>query len=94
MVNNQFKVPFQDQLIKYSVIDIDDLLLDLIEWRWMYLAGRMQKHVVDVVSPSSRITFAMKKNRSSAFQVVEPSLTFLRDFNFFEGLRFYIHVEF
>ncbi|VDK71944.1 unnamed protein product [Onchocerca ochengi] len=58
----------RDQLIKYSVIDTDDLLLDLIDWKWMYLAGRLQKHVIDVVSPSSRITYAMKKNRSSALQ--------------------------
>ncbi|CAG9537769.1 unnamed protein product [Cercopithifilaria johnstoni] len=62
------RVSYKDQFIKYSVIDADDLLLDLIEWRWMYLAGRLQKHVVDIVSPSSRITSAMKKNRSSALQ--------------------------
>ncbi|VBB32704.1 unnamed protein product [Acanthocheilonema viteae] len=62
------RVLYQDQLIKYSVIDTDDLLLDLIEWRWMYLAGRLQKHVVDVISPSSRITLAIKKNRYSALQ--------------------------
>ncbi|OZC12915.1 hypothetical protein X798_00550 [Onchocerca flexuosa] len=58
----------RDQLIKYSVIDTDDLLLDLIDWKWMYLAGRLQKHVIDIIIPSSRITFAMKKNRSSALQ--------------------------
>uniref|UniRef100_A0A1I8EHE2 Phosphatidate cytidylyltransferase, mitochondrial n=1 Tax=Wuchereria bancrofti TaxID=6293 RepID=A0A1I8EHE2_WUCBA len=62
------RVSYQGYLIKYSVIDTDDLLLDLIEWRWMYLAGRLQKHVVDVISPSPRITLAMEKNRSSALQ--------------------------
>uniref|UniRef100_A0A0R3S027 Phosphatidate cytidylyltransferase, mitochondrial n=1 Tax=Elaeophora elaphi TaxID=1147741 RepID=A0A0R3S027_9BILA len=60
------RVSYQGQLLKYSVVDTDDLLLDLIEWRWLYLAGRLQKHVVDVINPSSRITSAMKKNRSSA----------------------------
>ncbi|KAM3721440.1 Phosphatidate cytidylyltransferase [Dirofilaria immitis] len=58
----------RNQLIKYCVIDVDDLLLDLIDWRWMYLAGRLQKHVVDLVGPSPRISFAMKKNRLSASQ--------------------------
>ncbi|MCP9260941.1 Phosphatidate cytidylyltransferase, mitochondrial [Dirofilaria immitis] len=40
----------RNQLIKYCVIDVDDLLLDLIDWRWMYLAGRLQKHVVDLAA--------------------------------------------
>ncbi|EJW86259.1 hypothetical protein WUBG_02828 [Wuchereria bancrofti] len=76
------RVSYQGYLIKYSVIDTDDLLLDLIEWRWMYLAGRLQKHVVDVISPSPRITLAMEKNRSSALQFYNEliSLSYRGDF--------------
>ncbi|VDK86904.1 unnamed protein product [Litomosoides sigmodontis] len=70
------RVLHRNQLLKYSVIDTNDLLLDLIEWRWMYLAGRLQKSVVDIISPSSRIISAMKKNRFSALQA---ALLFLPD---------------
>lgn len=35
----------------------------------MYLAGRLQKHVVGVVGPTKRIKSAMNKNYSSALQV-------------------------
>uniref|UniRef100_A0A915PSM6 Phosphatidate cytidylyltransferase, mitochondrial n=1 Tax=Setaria digitata TaxID=48799 RepID=A0A915PSM6_9BILA len=70
------RVFYQNQLMKYSIIETDDLLLDLIEWRWMYLAGRLQKHVINLITPSSTITSAIEKNRLSALQA---ALLFLPD---------------
>ncbi|VDM95442.1 unnamed protein product [Thelazia callipaeda] len=67
---------FQDQIMKYSVIDVEDLLLDLTEWRWLYVAGRLHKYVIDVINPSSKISSAIEKNRWSALQA---ALLFLPD---------------
>lgn len=63
------KFYFKGRLIKYSVIDVEDLEEDLLRWKWLYLAGRLQKYVVDLISPNESLLKALNTNRSSALQV-------------------------
>lgn len=68
-------VPFADddsgrkQLFKYGVIELDDLLDDLSNWRYMYAAGRLQKPVLVVgkrPDADSALAQALEGNLQSA----------------------------
>lgn len=40
---------------------------DLLDWNWLYAAGRLQKAVVDVIPPTNlALRNALKENRKSA----------------------------
>eukprot|EP00794_Sanderia_malayensis_P006768 gene6768-7530_t len=41
-------VKFEDRLIKYGVISVDDFLRDLIEWNTLYVSGRLHKPVLQL----------------------------------------------
>ncbi|GMR52538.1 hypothetical protein PMAYCL1PPCAC_22733, partial [Pristionchus mayeri] len=56
------------RLIKYGVISEQDLKTDLLDWRWLYVAGRLQKPVVDVIEPTADIANWIEQNRLSALQ--------------------------
>ncbi|GMT27040.1 hypothetical protein PFISCL1PPCAC_18337, partial [Pristionchus fissidentatus] len=56
------------RLIKYGVISEQDLKTDLLDWRWLYIAGRLQKPVVDVIEPTADIATWIGQNRLSALQ--------------------------
>uniref|UniRef100_A0AC35TTX8 Phosphatidate cytidylyltransferase, mitochondrial n=1 Tax=Rhabditophanes sp. KR3021 TaxID=114890 RepID=A0AC35TTX8_9BILA len=54
--------------IKYGVISTDNILQDLLDWSWLYVAGRMQKPVLNVLMPTEKIKDAVRVNRVSALQ--------------------------
>jgi len=59
--NPLVNVPASSRQIKYGVISTPDLLEDLKEWKYLYVAGRMHKPI-GVISTSDDITAAMSTN--------------------------------
>ncbi|XP_016976059.1 phosphatidate cytidylyltransferase, mitochondrial [Drosophila rhopaloa] len=57
--------------IKYGVVSQEQLLDDLLDWRHLYLAGRLHKPVTDLVNPSDNpsLKAALDSNLLSALQV-------------------------
>lgn len=65
-------VEFEDRIIKYGVIDLEDFTNDMLKWETMYVAGRLHKPVLSlkgVDDPS--ISNLLTRNLRSA---VETSL--------------------
>ncbi|XP_023035924.1 phosphatidate cytidylyltransferase, mitochondrial isoform X1 [Drosophila willistoni] len=64
-------VPLEDLglTIKYGVVSEEHLIEDLLHWRHLYLAGRLQKPVTDLVNPADnpRLKSALDRNLLSAF---------------------------
>ena len=60
-------VPMEGRMIKYGTISRDNFLLDLNEWQWLYLAGRLHKPVNMILRPNDKgIVSALKANLNSA----------------------------
>lgn len=63
-------VPLEEEnnlLIKYGVISTNDLIEDLLDWKDLYVAGRLQKPVEIIRSPtSSKVQNALEINLQSA----------------------------
>jgi translocator assembly and maintenance protein 41 len=63
-------IPIADEknlMIKYGVISTKDLIEDLLDWRDLYVAGRLQKPVEIVKDPkSSKVQNALHLNLQSA----------------------------
>lgn len=57
--------------IKYGVVSQEELLEDLLDWRHLYLAGRLHKPVTNLVNPSDNphLKAALERNLVSALQV-------------------------
>uniref|UniRef100_A0A0K0G0K8 Phosphatidate cytidylyltransferase, mitochondrial n=1 Tax=Strongyloides venezuelensis TaxID=75913 RepID=A0A0K0G0K8_STRVS len=54
------------RMIKYGVISTYDALQDLLDWRWLYISGRLQKPVLNVIAPTKELAEAIENNRISA----------------------------
>ncbi|CAB3407431.1 unnamed protein product [Caenorhabditis bovis] len=52
--------------IKYGVISHENAKQDLLDWRWLYIAGRLHKPVLDVVEPNDEIRELVTENRRAA----------------------------
>lgn len=44
-----------DENFKYGVVQVDDLSVDLTEWKYLYLAGRMHKPIVVTTTMDSKL---------------------------------------
>ena len=60
-------VPCEGRLIKYGVIETQDFLTDMLEWRTLYIAGRLHKPVNIIhKDPSIILSKALLTNLQSA----------------------------
>ena len=60
-------VPIDGQLVKYGIVQIDQLVDDLLDWKFLYLAGRLHKPVEELIEPSTdSLKDALKINLKSA----------------------------
>lgn len=78
-------VPIEDNslFIKYGVISTKDLIGDLLDWRDIYVAGRLQKPVEIIRLPtSSKVQNALELNLQSA--VRSALLTLPKEFTEFD----------
>lgn len=58
-----------ENMIKYGVVTVNDLLKDLTEWNTFYLAGRLQKPVRHIYEVDSQLKRANQYNIESAFNL-------------------------
>jgi len=58
--------PPPPQLLKYGVISLSQLLVDLCTWRWLYAAGRLHKPVRFLQPPPPVLAGALQANIASA----------------------------
>jgi translocator assembly and maintenance protein 41 len=82
-----------NRLIKYGVISTDDFQADLLDWSWLYVAGRLQKPVLEVIHPSDSISSQIKENRKNALQAallqLPDSFTLEKLFQHIVGLSYH-----
>ena len=56
------------RLMKYGVISTSDLMRDLLSWKWLYIAGRLQKPV-QILQSNLEIESAVQRNVEQALRV-------------------------
>eukprot|EP01134_Creolimax_fragrantissima_P000751 CFRG0751T1 len=62
-------VSFNGRMIKYGVIEEDDLSFDLQHWNTLYLSGRLHKPITILKKPTNEITTHYNENIMSALRV-------------------------
>lgn len=60
-------VPMHDVTIKYGVTSVDTLCADLLNWRTLYLAGRMHKPL-RIIKDDARVRLTQQVNLTSALR--------------------------
>jgi translocator assembly and maintenance protein 41 len=58
-------VKFEDSTIKYGVISLDDMVRDFLEWKHLYVAGRMHKPV-QILKTTDEVKRAIDLNLNHA----------------------------
>jgi len=79
-------IPMNDVTIKYGVTTVDNLCSDLLNWRTLYLAGRMHKPL-RIIKDDARVRLTQQVNLTSAVRAV--LLTLPEEFSenqLFEGI--------
>lgn len=56
---------------KYGVMQLDDCFEDLVEWRTLYVAGRLHKAVHFLLPPSPELDRAIQENRRHVVNVAQ-----------------------
>lgn len=60
-------IPIDGQLVKYGIVQTDHLVDDLLDWKFLYLAGRLHKPVEELIEPSTdALRDGLKINLKSA----------------------------
>lgn len=68
-------VPMGERIIKYGTITRNNFLLDLKDWQWMYISGRLHKPVKILRQVNDNdISLALKENLKGAFNAALLSL--------------------
>ena len=68
-------VPMGGRVIKYGTISRNDFLLDLKDWQWLYIAGRLHKPVKILCQVTDNdMSLALKENLKGAFNAALLSL--------------------
>lgn len=61
-------IPLQDEgiMLKYGVVNTADLVNDLLDWDYLYMAGRLHKPVLEIFPPVKDLKMALRQNLYSA----------------------------
>jgi len=57
-------IPFEDGKIKYGVISTEDLIVDLLEWKTLYVSGRLHKpvNILEIDSSNQTLKQGLRAN--------------------------------
>ncbi|CAO4360657.1 unnamed protein product [Caenorhabditis nigoni] len=78
--------------IKYGIISYENVKQDLLDWRWIYISGRLHKPVLDVIKPKDDMCDLVTENRRSALHsallLLPESFTLKQLFHQIVGLSY------
>lgn len=78
--------------IKYGVISYENVKQDLLDWRWIYISGRLHKPVLEVIKPRQDMCDLVTENRRSALHssllLLPESFTLKQLFHKIVGLSY------